>query len=37
MPCFLKSESKLIHSPGGPLAKSKIFSYALTRVWPHGR
>jgi len=26
----LESESNLIHSPGGPLAKSKAFSYALT-------
>lgn len=31
-PCPLNSESNLIHSPGGPLAKSKVFSYALTRV-----
>lgn len=28
----LNSESNLIHFPGGALAKSKIFSYALTRV-----
>ena len=27
-----ESESNLIHSPGGPLAKSKVFSYTLTRV-----
>ena len=26
------SESNLIHFPGGALAKSKVFSYALTRV-----
>ena len=31
-PCPLNSESNLIHSPGGPLAKSKVFTYALTRV-----
>mgnify|MGYP007064178366 FL=1 len=27
-----ESESNLIHSPSEPLAKSKAFSYALTRV-----
>ena len=27
-----ESESNLIHYSGGPLAKSKVFSYALTRV-----
>ena len=32
MPYALESESNLIHSPGGPLAKSKAFSYALKRV-----
>ena len=32
MPYALESEPNLIHSPGGPLAKSKVFTYALTRV-----
>ena len=32
MPYALESESNLIHFPGGPLAKSKAFAYALTRV-----
>ncbi len=32
MPYALESESNLIHSSGGPLAKSKVFIYALTRV-----
>ena len=27
----LESESNLIHFPGGALAKSKVFTYALTR------
>ena len=32
MPSPLNNESNLIHFPGGALAKSKAFSYALTRV-----
>ena len=32
MPYALESESNLIHFPGEALAKSKVFTYALTRV-----